>query len=155
MKQISSKATFFKKYVLPIAWVGVLVINAIKKIAEGGLYDNPVPIVALLLFAVVIAYISKKIFWEVADKVFDCGDHLIVKWNGKEESIGLTNVMNVNSEIMVNPKITLLLITPGTLGSEFSFYPPPRGLFFNPLTKHPLAEELIRRVHQSRSAVAL
>jgi len=65
------------------------------------------------------------------DDVFDCGDHLLVKKSGKEETVLLSNIINLN--LSTNPqnisaRITLRLASPGKFGTEITFSPAPTDL---------------------------
>jgi hypothetical protein len=93
----------------------------------------------------------KKLVWDLADEVYDCGDFLLVRKRDEEDRVPLSNVMNVNASTYVNPpRITLRLVTPGRFGNEIAFSPI-AGFRLNPFAKNKIAEDLIVRVDRARS----
>ena len=95
--------------------------------------------------------LMKGLIWDLMDEVYDCGDALLVKNDGREQRLALSNIMNVNATTMTNPqRVTLRLIEPGTFGHEIVFCPL-RQFTLNPFAKNAVAEDLIVRVHQARS----
>src|SRR5660397_173981 len=123
MKLISSRMTFFHKKILPLFWVGFLAFFVVKTFSGAGKGS-----IASLIFPCVIAAIGflflKKLVWNLADKVYDCGDALLFKKGAHEERIMLSNIMNVSSTMLINPpRITLRLIQAGSLGPEVCFSP--------------------------------
>lgn len=104
----------------------------------------------LSLMGLTVFLILRKFVWDLADEVYDCGDHLLVRRRGKEEIVTLSNVMNVNAVTYMNPpRITLRLVQPGKFGSEISFSPVGQAML-NPFAKNPVAEDLIVRVDRAR-----
>lgn len=103
-------------------------------------------------FMAVAGYVvMKKLIWDLADVVYDCGDYLIVRNRGQEDVVQLSNVMNVSATTYVNPpRITLRLVTPGRFGNEIAFSPETK-FTLNPFAKNPIAEDLIVRAYEART----
>ena len=103
--------------------------------------------VAMALFGYVL---MKKLIWDLADEVYDCGDFLLVRNRGDEERILLSNVMNVSATTLMNPpRITLRLVNPNKWGTEVSFSPA-TGFTLNPFARNQVNEDLIERVDRAR-----
>lgn len=150
MKKISSGAITFHKKVFPIIWfgfLGVFVVVGLMGPARDGEW-------VLLLMPCIMAafgyFIFKKLLWELVDEVYDCGDSLLVRNRGEEETIALRDIMNVSVSSYVNPpRITLRVAVPSRFGTEISFSPPVK-FSLNPFAKNPVGEDLIVRVDQAR-----
>jgi hypothetical protein len=96
--------------------------------------------------------LMKKLLWDLADEVLDGGDFLIVRTRNQEERVPLSNIMNVSTSILVNPpRVTLRLISPGKFGNEISFSPA-TPFSFNLFARNVVAEDLIIRVHNAKTA---
>jgi hypothetical protein len=109
----------------------------------------------LLIFTVmpVVGYFYWKLsIRDLMDEVFDCGDSLLVRKNGEEDRIPLSNIMNVSyTRANKSSRIILTLVTPGKFGTEIMFAPPPE-IYFNPNPRNEIAQDLIARCGQARSA---
>ena len=155
MRKISSRYTVFHKKIVPAILFGFLAFFVIMGLVETtGNHDTAflfilgVPIV----MAVFGFFIMKKLVWNLADEVYDCGDSLLVRLRGEEERIALSNVMNVSAPTFHNPpSVTLKLVTPSKFGIEVAFCPIV-GFTFNPFAKNEVIEDLIVRVDQARRA---
>lgn len=155
MKKISSKTLFYSKTIFPIVWFGFLAYIFIISIANRAYEQSPMYFIMPGFMAVFGYFLMKKLVWDLVDEVYDCGDYLLIKNRGVEESVPFSNIMNVNASMNMNPpRITLRLVRPGTFGQEISFIPA-ASFTLNPLAKNPLAEELIIRVDNARSKRAL
>jgi hypothetical protein len=153
MKQISSKSQFVIKWFFPIFWFGMLAIMvAMPFVVDGPRGAPPLFFVIPCVMAVGGCLFLKFMVWDLADKVYDCGDHLLVSRHGEEESVPFSNIMNVSAAFMMNPpRITLRLVQPGKFGDEIAFSPA-ASLHLNPFAKNPIVEDLIVRVDQARVA---
>lgn len=151
MTRISSGRTFFAKRVFPIVWFGFLAFFVVGGMATGTVANNVTFLVVPIVMAGFGTLIMKKLVWDLADEVYDCGNALLVKNRGEEELVPLSSIMNVSVSTYVNPpRITLRLVTPGKFGSEIAFSPV-TGFRLNPFAKNPVAEDLIVRVYQATS----
>ena len=150
MKKISGRTTFFYKRLFPALFFGFLLIFVCA-----GLLLSPVrpPLAFFLPPLLIIPFgflLMHKLVWDLADEVWDGGDHLVVKIGDQSESVPLSNIMNVSASTLVNPpRITLRLVSPGRFGKEISFSPP-RNSMFNPFARNAVADDLIERVHRAK-----
>jgi hypothetical protein len=155
MKRISSRSTLFYKRIFPLLWFGFIVFTATSSIWAGHRSHHPLPLAFLMPPAVmaVLGYVLfRRLIFDLVDEVWDDGDALIVRNAGKEERIGLDNIINVGFSTMTNPeRVTLTLREPGILGKEVTFSPPRRFLSF---TRSPIVGGLIERADQARRAKA-
>jgi hypothetical protein len=157
MKRISSGKTFFLKRIFPLVFFGMFVVT--PWVAWSGSAEKDVPVfvfmVPSVLMAVVWFVVMKNLIWNLADEVFDCRDFLLVRNRGEEESVPLTNIMNVSISVAMNPpRITLRLANPGKFGKEIAFCPV-RPFTLNPFAKDPVFEDLIVRVDHARAKRAV
>jgi hypothetical protein len=154
MTKISSKSTFVYKRIFPLFWFGFLaVFLAISLFGEAAQRDWIFVVVPCVMagFGFVL---FRRLLWNLADEVFDCGDYLLVKYRGAEERIPLFGIMNVSASTNTNPpRITLRLVNSGKFGTEVAFTPQ-RPFTLNPFAKSPVAEDLISRVYQARTSHA-
>jgi hypothetical protein len=151
MTKISSKATFYYKRVFPIIWFGFIAVF-LGVALMGGAVAQSFMFLIVPVFLTVVGYIlMKKLVWDLADEVYDCGDALLVRNRGDEQRVALSNVMNVGASTFTNPpRITLRLVNAGKWGREISFIPVIR-FTLNPFAKYPVAEDLIVRVDRARA----
>lgn len=149
MKRISSKQTFYLKRVLPFALVAVAFAPLVLVHAQTGKF-YPGSVVPSVLVVVILAVVYPKLISDLADEVYDGGDYLLVKRGRIEDRIALSDIMNVNSSVMVNPpRITLRLARPSKFGDEVVFSPA-RPMTFNPFARNAVAEDLIVRADAAR-----
>lgn len=155
MKIISSKQTFFLKRVFPVFWLGILgmfvatgfISGSSRKVAM----EDTLPFILIPIIMIAFGFVLfRKLVWDLADEVSDCGDFLLIRKSGVEERIRLSEVMNVSMSSFTNPqRLTLRLRKPGKFGDEVAFVPT-RNFSFNPFARNPVAEDLIRRVDMTR-----
>jgi hypothetical protein len=151
MRRISSRTTFWYKWIFPIIWFGGLAAFAgaalFTSIAHSGTQFFPFVIMPVLM--AVFGYIlMKKLIFDLVDEVWDDGSSLIIRNRGEEDRVALSNIMNVSYSPLINPpRVTLTLRQPSNFGNEISFSAPVR---FIPFAKSPLIEDLIRRIDAAR-----
>jgi hypothetical protein len=151
VKKISSSLTVFNKKIFPVLWFGSLAFFVVAAIFTGGVEKGLMFLVVPIVMAVFGHFLMKKLVWDLADEVYDCGDGLLVRNRGEEDVIALSNVMNVSASTSMNPpRVTLRLVTPSKFGSEVVFSPV-IGFTLNPFARNQVAEDLIVRVDQARS----
>ncbi len=152
MQRISSKSTFFYKRLFPVVVIGfpLAIMTLIWWTSSHS--GNPVPLPVLLppaFIGIVFYFIFKKLIFDLADEVWDAGDMLVVRNQGREDRIMLSDIINVSYSQFVNPpRVTLMLRTPGQFGDKVSFSPPRAG--FLPLSPSPIVDDLIRRIDAAR-----
>lgn len=146
-----SRDTLFHKRIFPVLWFGLIVLGfGVAMFAAPP--RRPPLVFALPLFIMVpIGYLlMRTLVFDLADEVYDCGDHLVVNKGAVSESVPFSNIMNVSATLLVNPpRITLRLIRPGRLGQEISFMPQ-RPMFYNPFGRNAIADDLIERAYRAR-----
>jgi hypothetical protein len=90
--------------------------------------------------------IHKKLTWDVADEVWDCGDDLLIPRNGVEERIPFTRISyGKGISSCYPPIVTLTFDKPTIFARQIRFYPiSPLG--FIPLRKETVSKDLINRI---------
>lgn len=150
MTRISSGSTFFFKRVFPVVWFGFTGVAVVIVIFSGAMEKAPFAILPPVFLAVLGFFITKNLLWDLADEVYDQGDSLLVRKDGQEETIPLSNIINVNQSTMINPpRVTLRLVTPCRWGDEVVFSPIV-GIRLNPFARLPTIDDLMVRVDQAR-----
>jgi hypothetical protein len=151
MPRISSSLTFFYKWVFPIGWFGG-VLFFMAAVAIGGLRSGqypPAPLLVLPAGMLALGYgIMRMLVFDLVDEVRDAGDALIVRNRGREGRIALSDIINVNYSVWVNPpRVTLTLRNPRMFGSRVTFCAPVR---FVPFATSPVIDDLIQRNDEAR-----
>ncbi len=150
MKKISGQSTFYYKRVLPALLFGVPLFILCVTLFTSPTRVPPLAFLPPLLLIPFFFLMFRKLVWDLADEVWDGGDHLVVKIGDQSESVPLGSIMNVSASTLVNPpRITLRLVSPGRFGQEISFSPP-RNSMFNPFARNAVADDLIERVHRAK-----
>jgi hypothetical protein len=151
VKRISSRRTIYYKRVFPALWFGVLALSVVALIATRAFDKSPLLLAIPCVVALGGYVFMKKLAWDLADEVYDCGAYLLVRAPGGEEQVPLSNIMNVSASTLVNPpRVTLRLAHPSRLGAEIAFSPlAPFSL--NPFAKNAVAEDLMARVDAARA----
>ncbi|OYT96383.1 MAG: hypothetical protein CFE49_07615 [Pseudomonas sp. PGPPP3] len=107
-------------------------------------------IIVMPLFMATAGYfLFKKLVWDLADEVYDNGSELIFRKNGMEQTVKMSEIINISSTAMSAPeRVTISVREAGKIGSELVFCLPFR---FNTFTKNPLVRELIERVDRAKN----
>jgi hypothetical protein len=146
MKLISSRLSFGYK-LFPYIFTSILGFIVIMLLKYGAFRQAPWLLV-VPIFIGLVGYSGNKEMSELADAVYDCGDYLLVRKNGREETVLFSNIVEVGFSVHRNgaaPRITLRLVTPGAFGPEIVFAPPPR-FFFGGRGPNETADDLSARV---------
>jgi hypothetical protein len=148
MRRISSRTTFWYKWLFPIIWFGAMAAFA----GNALLRNDPAQFLPFIIVPVLMAVfgyvIMRKLVFDLVDEVWDDGTSLIIRNRGEEDRVPLSNIMNVSYSPLINPpRVTLTLRQPSNFGSEISFSAPVR---FVPFAKSPVIEDLILRVDAAR-----
>ena len=158
MQLISSKRTFFYKKIFPFLWLGFLALF----IAIGTLFPHckngaacPPMLPFFIIPAVMMvfgAYLFRLLIHGLVDEVWDYGDYLLVKSDGREYRVGLVNIINVSLASMGNPpRITLTLRDPCPLGKKVAFIPQVKfSLAPGALWNNKTADDLVERADRAR-----
>jgi hypothetical protein len=87
----------------------------------------------------------RLLVFPLVDEVWIEDNQIIVRNRGAEERFPITNIMSVETPLFLNPeRVVLTLKEPCGFGREIVFTPSLRWWHFS---RHPIAEELIRRAH--------
>jgi hypothetical protein len=151
MRRISSRWTFFYKFIFPLIWFGFIIVFLIVAVVVPTRSGQALPIPALIVPIImgVIGYsLMKKMIFNLADEVWDDGNALVVKKSGQEERIALSDIKNVNYSTMTSPpRVVLSLRRPSVFGDQVAFCAPIR---FIPFSTSPLIDDLIERIDAAR-----
>jgi hypothetical protein len=154
MKRISNPFTVALRAmpILVFAFCAFIVVLALRK---GALQKAPLFLIFPCLVAVGGYYAWKVSIRDLMDDVYDCGDYLVVKKHGEEDTVPLSNINYVNFSTDrrgAQRRIHLRLDTPSKFGTEISFVPPPNICFPR---RSEIAEDLATRADKARSARAV
>src|SRR5579875_3300113 len=131
MERISYGGTFFIKVIFPAFWFVFLAAFMIVGVSANA-WKQPIFIIQPL---VMMAF----------------GYFLLVRKGPVEQRIPLANVMNVSMSQFTHPRrLTLRLRTSCAFGDEIAFIPRLPVIQFNPFARNAIAENLIRRVDDTR-----
>lgn len=149
MRRISSRMTFFYKWIFPVVWFGFLAVF-VGIALFGSRRPSPFPFliapIAMLGFGY---FLMKKLIFDLVDEVWDDGRTLVVKNGSQTDRIPLADIKNVNYSPFLNPpRVTLSLRRQTAFGDQITFCAPVR---FVPLTASPVISDLIDRVDRERS----
>ena len=153
MKRISTPYTLVIK-LFPFLFCGFCAFFLILLLLNGVFQKAPIFLAVPCAMAIAGYYSWKANFRDLMDEVYDCGDYLLVKKRGEEDTVPLSNIINVNFSTFrrgERPRITLTLSSPGKFGTEISFAPPPNISFPR---RNQTAEDLLARAAKARSAHA-
>ncbi|HVO32631.1 MAG TPA: hypothetical protein VMU17_01870, partial [Elusimicrobiota bacterium] len=107
MKLISSRLSYGYK-LFPYMFAAILGFIVIMLLRSGALRQAPW-LLAAPIFIGLAGYSGNKEMSELADAVYDCGDYLRVKKDGREETVPLSNIDLVEFSVHRNgaaPRIT-------------------------------------------------
>jgi uncharacterized membrane protein YobD (UPF0266 family) len=151
MRRISAPYTSSIK-IGPFVFFGLLIWLFASLLKAGAYETSPMLLVAvgvLTVYGICSMYSSRR---DCADEVFDCGDHLLVKKSGEEDTVPFSNIINVNfskNPQNISAQITLRLASPGKFGTEISFAAPPK-IYFGFPPRSEIAEDLVVRAEKAR-----
>lgn len=152
MKRISTPYTFSLK-IFPFVFFGFLAFFFFLLLRNGAYQKAPMFLLVPCVMAVIGYQWWKTTLRDLVDEVDDCGDYLLVKKRGEEDTVLLSNIINVNFSTDprgVAARITLRLASPGKFGTEISFAPPPQIHMSFP-RRNEIAEDLLARADKART----
>jgi hypothetical protein len=123
MRTISSGLTIFVKWGSPVLVAGTLAFVAI----DGPAAHYWWPALLGLTFFAVHALTAAKL----ADAVFDCGDHLLVRKGSTSAKVPLVEISAISEGLMLvrnAPAVVVTLANTNELGKSFSFLPAKHSL---------------------------
>jgi hypothetical protein len=72
-------------------------------------------------------FLMQKLVFDLIDEVWDDGDALVVKNDGQDQRVALSDIKNVNYSPLINPpRVTLSLRRPTVFGEQIAFCAPIR-----------------------------
>jgi hypothetical protein len=151
MRKISSKVSSSIQ-LFPFVFFGFLTFLCVLLLMNGALQQAPVFLVVLGAISVGGFFIWKKTLRDVMDEVYDCGDYLSVRKHREEDTILLSNIIDVNFTVNrdgTGARITLTLESPGKFGGKILFAPPSQ-FELGPLPEK-IARDLAARADQARN----
>ena len=141
----------FYKFIFPVLWFGVLGIVVISTLMKDSAEEIWFGIAIVIGMGILGILMMRRFTKGLVDSVDDHGAYLTVRCGEVSERIAFSNIMNIDSMMVMNPpRVTLRLIESGRLGDEIVFSPRVKRTF-NPFAKSPLVESLVRRAHEARS----
>ena len=152
---LTSKTTSFYKHWFPRIWLGgvsiFLLIGLSQLLKKDGFNAGNAIFVAGPAVMLVVGYtLFRFMLFDLVDEVRDEGDSLIVRNNGVEEEIPITNIINVSYSGLQSPnRITLTLRDDSGFGKNIAFMPELRMI---PFKHHPIATDLIERIDAARKS---
>jgi hypothetical protein len=155
MKRISTPYSFSFK-LLPFLFFGFVGFFLFLILINGVYKKAPMFLVVPCVMLVFGYQWWKTSVRDLADEVDDCGDYLLVKKRGEEDTVLLSNIINVNFSTArdgANGRITLTLASPGKFGTEVTFAPPPH-IYLSFPRRNEVAEDLLARAYKARSTNA-
>ena len=151
MKKISSGTTFFTKKLFPLIWFGFLAFMVVESISGGWFEEDPMVVAGPLIMAAFGFVLFKYRLWNLADAVYDRGDHLLIRSGSREDKLFLDNIVGVSVSSFSNPtRITLHLSGTEKFEDQVAFIPITR-FSWNPFQTNPIAKDLMLRVDQAKT----
>lgn len=147
MKRLSSGATFFGKRVFPVIFGTVVGLMSFVFSSQA----NAISVFMATLIGWVMGFLAAKFTAHMhsvyMDEVLDYGDHLVIRNRGVEESIGLEDILEVDSTIVSPAGVWLHLRRDSAFGRRIKFLPGSLGYA-------KLVQSLNTRIKQAEQADA-
>jgi len=151
VKQISSSMTRFQKGVVPVMVMAGVFSGVLALVLSKPIEQTWWALTMATLFSIAFGVAYRFRIWPLADEVFDCGDHLLVRRRGEEQRIRLEDIAEVDLRRSGKSqhRMVLSLRREGPFGATVVFLAP-KHFSFNPFAKDPLEEDLHSRVEAAR-----
>ncbi len=121
---------------------------AIMAVVHGQLAAKLLVAIFAIIMGVGGYFVMKLLIFDVVDEVWDCGDSILVKNNGREFRFTMPEFRNMSYSPMRPPRITLPLRSPSEeFGTDIAFVPPIRMF---PYSVPPIARDLMERIDEAR-----
>jgi len=149
MRRISAFSSRFTKRHLP--WLVLISVSfaVAVNVARNGIEPNIEGVVLLVVAALFVGLYRWGLGSELADEVFDLGEHLLIRRGTAEVRVPLSSIEKVDGTALVNPEVVTLHLSHRTeLGKLISFIP--SGLGTGLPGPHRLAAELMARAQTAR-----
>jgi hypothetical protein len=104
MRRISSSLTWWHKKAFPAIWFGFLGLFTVAWIPGVILQQVPAPTLLIPLGMAAFGYVLMRLLvFPLVDEVWIEDNEIIVRNRGQEERFPITNIMNVEASLFVNP----------------------------------------------------
>ncbi len=146
-KLISSVTTIYFKKIFPIFWFGFLGFFLFVAISSFLIKPEIFNIMFFIVPSIMGLFgfiFFKKLLFPLRDKVFDCGDYLIIRNKGKETKITFSEIRNISYNQFFSPNI----ITLNLKSKDISFIAQVNLL--SPYKKSKAVKNLIEKVYEER-----
>jgi hypothetical protein len=125
MEKISSRQTFFFKYVFPLIWLCISLPGLTAWVAfqttREAMFQN---LGFAALFVLLPFVVSGLIEWRMVDEVWDGGEFLLFKKGKRQVNIPLKKIESISSSFLVRPAfVTLGLREAYVFGRSICFIP--------------------------------
>src|ERR1700740_3486303 len=94
MRRISSRWTFYAKWILPLIWLIAIALVAYGITADATTLPWP-PLLVLVVVAVVGNLILLKFVSNFVDEILDAGDALVIRKGNRNERVALADIVSV------------------------------------------------------------
>jgi hypothetical protein len=153
METISSRQTFFLKWIFPLLWIGILSAVVVPALLKNNISQGWFVIIVMLFMLAGGVAVFRFFVWSLADEVELGADSLLIRRGGVEDRVRLSDIMNVDISRFSNPqRITLWLRMPGKFGNEIAFVPKMSGFQLNPFSRNKIMERLVENIDRARRA---
>jgi hypothetical protein len=152
-KRISTKYSSSLR-LFPLAFFGFLALLSVVLLRNGALTNAPGFLLFLGLMSAFGFFFWKTQLQDLMDEVYDCGNYLVVRKRGEEDTILLSNIIGANFSVnrdRTGARITLALAAPCKFGDQIRFAPQP-AIYMGPAPEK-LARDLALRAGQARKGM--
>jgi hypothetical protein len=149
MKCISRSPRFHTRALPVLLVVLLLVITAVEAgdVARGRTSGAGLLFLwAFIAFGYLISWLHT---FGVADEVWDGGDHLLVKMDGKVDRVSIADVESFSESAMNPHRITLQLARPGRFGRTVVFWPALDASCLIPFVMSRVGRDLAERIDRA------
>lgn len=149
MKKISGQMVLIKK-IFPGFVLSFFGIAIALGLSSGITKENGVGLLVLIGFSIYTLLIFKRMLWDLADEVLDCGDSLIFRESGTKTKVMLSDITHVEYHYGYSPERVTVFVNASS-GNKYEFVFCPKGEWrFSRRDKNPLVLDLIVRIEQSK-----
>lgn len=149
MKKISGEMVLIKK-LYPAFVFSIFGISIALGLSGGITKENGFGLLVLIGASIYTFLSFKRLLWDLADEVFDCGDSLIFLKSGTKTKVMLSDITHVEYNHSHSPeRVKVFVNTSNANKYEFVFCPEGKWKL-SWRDKNPLVLELIDRIEQSK-----
>ncbi|MDN3680314.1 hypothetical protein QWZ04_08245 [Vibrio tapetis subsp. quintayensis] len=149
MKKISGQMVLIKN-TFPVFVLSFFGIAIALGLSGGITKENGGGLLVLIGFSIYTLLSFKRMFWDLADEVLDCGDSLIIRQSGTKTKIMLSDITRVEYHDGYSPERVKVFVNASN-GNKSKFVFCLKGKWqFSLRDKNPLVLEPINRIEQSK-----